>query len=155
MATIDYNALALSPLLVGLRENELEALIGTANEVAFSAGQVIVAEGTPGDTMFMLCEGTVVVEKLTVPDRVVELTYFEEAGEFFGEMVFVDVLPRSATIRAKTDVILLSFCLDTLRTFFEAFADAHLSITLNIARMLSKRLRRADEQIALLMAERE
>jgi len=52
-------------------------------------------------------------------------------------------------------VVLLSFRLDTLRTFFEGFADAHLSITLNIARMLSKRLRRADEQIALLMAERE
>lgn len=70
-------------------------------------------------------------------------------------MVFVDIMPRSATIRAKTDVVLLSFRLDTLRTFFEGFADAHLSITLNIARMLSKRLRRADEQIALLMAERE
>jgi len=83
MATIDYEALSLSPLLVGLREDELQALIGTADEVAYGEGDVIVEEATPGDTMFMLCEGTVVVEKQALRNQVVELTFFEEPGEFF------------------------------------------------------------------------
>jgi CRP-like cAMP-binding protein len=68
-------------------------------------------------------------------------------------MVFVDVLPRSASIRARSDVVLLALGLDILRQFFAKYKDAHLNITLNIARMLSKRLRLADEKIAQLVVD--
>ncbi|MDP6037244.1 MAG: cyclic nucleotide-binding domain-containing protein [Candidatus Latescibacteria bacterium] len=153
MATTDYSTLALSPLLVGLREEELQALIGPAEQVHFKAGEVVVEEGTPGDTMFMIYEGSVCVEKRASSGQVVELALIEESGEFFGEMVFVDVLPRSASIRARSDVVLLALGLDILRQFFAKYKDAHLNITLNIARMLSKRLRLADEKIAQLVVD--
>lgn len=153
MAAFDYSALALSPLFVGLREEELRALIEPADEVHFKAGEVVVVEESPGDTMFMLCKGYVSVEKRADSGQVVELAVLKEPGEFFGEMVFVDILPRSASVRARSQVVLLEFGLDALGQFFAKYKDAHLNIILNIARMLSKRLRLADEKIAQLMVD--
>jgi CRP-like cAMP-binding protein len=63
-------------------------------------------------------------------------------------MVFVDFLPRFATVRANADVCLFEFPLETLRDFFESNRDAHLALILNMTRVLSKRLRAANEQIA-------
>ena len=145
-----YPELALSPLLVGLSEEEVRALMGTSEPCEHSPGSIVVAEGTAGDTLFMLCEGEVLIEKATGKGGCVELARLGNPGDFFGEMVFVDVMPRSATIRASRPTRLLLFRLERLRAFFDAHPGAHLAIVLNIARMLSRRLREADERIVEL-----
>jgi CRP-like cAMP-binding protein len=147
---IDYETLSLSPLLVGLNTAELEALVTSADVRTFSSGQVIVEEGEPGESMFILHDGEVVIEKRTGGGDSVELTRLSRRGDFFGEMVFVDILPRSATVRAHPEARLIEFPLEALRRFFESHPDAHLSIVLNMTRVLSKRLRAANEQIAEL-----
>ncbi|MDA0747168.1 MAG: cyclic nucleotide-binding domain-containing protein [bacterium] len=147
---MDLRALGLSPLLVGLRNEEIEALLGAAQLKVYRDGAPIVAEGTPGDTMYMLKAGAVVVEKKSSEGHIVELAMLDAQGDFFGEMVFVDVLQRSATVRAYPDAHLLGFPLEMLQDFFRTYPDAHLAIVLNIARGLSKRLRGADDQIVAL-----
>jgi CRP-like cAMP-binding protein len=142
--------LALSPLLVGLEEKEVQALLATAEPCEHESGSTIVEEGSAGDTLFMICEGEVLVEKAAEGGGSVELARFAAAGDFFGEMVFVDVMPRSATVRASRSTRLLAFRLEKLRAFFDSHPGAHLAIVLNIARMLSKRLREADERIVEL-----
>ena len=97
--------------------------------------------------------GVVSVEKAERNGNDVQLACLEKAGDFFGEMVFVDVMPRSATVRAQTPCELLAFPLDILKEFFLGHPDAHLAIVLNIARELSKRLRDADEVIVALKSE--
>lgn len=150
MSKVDYQTLSLSPLLVGLNLDELDSLVSAAllHEVRDRA--VIVEEGEPGDSMYMLYDGEVVIEKGTGDGGSVELTRLHRKGDFFGEMVFVDVLPRSATVRAHPKARLLEFSLKVLRKFFEEHREAHLSMVLNITRALSKRLRAANEQIATL-----
>ena len=145
--------LALSPLLVGLLEEEVQAMTSTAESCEHSPGSIIVEEGSPGDTLFMLCEGEVLIEKAAGKGGRVELARLSTAGEFFGEMVFVDVMPRSATVRASRPTRLLAFHLERLRAFFDAHPGAHLTIVLNIARMLSKRLREADQRIVELTGD--
>lgn len=155
MNEIDYQTLSLSPLLVGLTMDELESLVGAAAVHEFRDGAVVVQEGDPGESMYMLYDGEVVIEKKTGDGNHVELTRLHRRGDFFGEMVFVDVLPRSATVRADPEAMLLEFPLERLRLFFEAHRDAHLSMVLNMTRVLSKRLRAANEQIvSLKKAER-
>ena len=149
---IEYDTLALSPLFVGLREDELRALVDPAQSKRYRAGQILFAEGAPGESLFVLRAGAVSVEKAAENGQVTELAVLDGVGDFFGEMVFVDVMPRSATIRAKTEVEVLVFGLELLRAFFEGYQGAYLSITLNIARMLSKRLRQADETIVRLQS---
>ncbi len=150
MPGFNLQELSLSPLLVGLKQEELEALLETADVGYYPKGDVIVEEDTPGDTMFMLMDGKVAVEKTSRQGKRVELATLEEQGEFFGEMVFVDVLPRSATVRTHAPSRLLLFHLDDLCQFFEKYREAHLTIVLNIARMLSKRLRGMDEMMTEL-----
>jgi CRP/FNR family cyclic AMP-dependent transcriptional regulator len=145
---IDYHTLSLSPLFVGLNQDELCSLIEASNihEVADSAK--VVLEGDPGESMYLLHDGEVTIEKRAEGGKQIELTRMYRRGDFFGEMVFVDILPRSATVRANPSACLIEFPLETLRTFFENNRDAHLTLILNMTRVLSKRLRAANEQIA-------
>lgn len=114
MNDVDYQTLSLSPLLVGLNMDELESLVGAAAVHQFRDGTVIVQEGEPGESMYILHDGEVVIEKKTGDGNHVELTRLHRRGDFFGEMVFVDVLPRSATVRADPEAMLLEFPLETL-----------------------------------------
>ena len=145
---IDYRALSLSPLFVGLNQDELHVLVEAAKIHDIEDGAEIVKEGEPGESMYLLHDGEVTIEKRTGSGDRFELTRLFRRGDFFGEMVFVDILPRSATVRANPTARLIEFRLDTLCDFFEDNRDAHLTIILNMTRVLSKRLRAANEQIA-------
>jgi CRP/FNR family transcriptional regulator, cyclic AMP receptor protein len=145
---IDYVALSLSPLFVGLNQDELRDLVDGAEIHVLKGSQTVVTEGEPGESMYLLHDGEVSIEKATDAGDRVELTRLHRRGDFFGEMVFVDILPRSATVRANPEACLIEFPLETLRGFFEGNRDAHLTVILNMTRVLSKRLRAANEQIA-------
>jgi CRP-like cAMP-binding protein len=147
MLGMDLGELGLSPLLVGLREGEIGDLLNLAISQEYGSGEIVVEEGTPGDTMYMVLSGSVSVQKSVEAEESVHLATLGKFGDFFGEMVFVDVMPRSATVRACSKCRLLAFHLDGLKAFFNDHHDAHLAIVLNIARELSKRLRDADEVI--------
>lgn len=145
---IDYHSLSLSPLFVGLNQDELRQLVEQSHIHELTDNAVVVSEGEPGESMYLLHDGEVAIEKSIDEAEQIELTRLNRRGDFFGEMVFVDVLPRSATVRANPEACLIEFPLDTLRTFFEGNRDAHLTVILNMTRVLSKRLRAANEQIA-------
>jgi len=151
---IDYHTLSLSPLFVGLNQDELFSLIQAANIHEVEGGSEVVREGDPGESMYLLHDGEVTIEKRTESGRQIELTRLHRRGDFFGEMVFIDVLPRSATVRSSPRACLIEFRLETLRDFFEDNRDAHLTLILNMTRVLSKRLRAANEQIADLKREK-
>ena len=156
MLGMDLGELGLSPLLVGLRESEIGDLLNLALPQEYDSGEVVVEEGTPGDTMYMVLSGSVSVQKCLETGESVQLAMLGKPGDFFGEMVFVDVMPRSATVRASSKCRLLAFHLDVLKEFFTGHHEAHLAIVLDIARELSKRLRDADEVIVGLQSrERE
>ena len=107
MAT-PLEALESSSLLVGLSSEEIESLLAISEQRAYSAPDLIVAEGTPSDCLFILRDGSVVIEKENAGNPVA-LATFAEMGEFFGEMSLIDIMPRSANIRAEKDVEVLSF----------------------------------------------
>lgn len=68
-------------------------------------GTVIIKEGTTGDEMFIIEAGRVEIN-LIRGDVVLLLTELQESS-FFGEMSILTSKPRSATVKAKTDVRLL------------------------------------------------
>ncbi len=150
---IDLHALSLSPLFVGLNQDELNTLIETSVIHEVEDGAEVVIEGDPGESMYLLHDGEVSIEKRSGSGARVEITRLQRRGDFFGEMVFVDVLPRSATVRANPYARLIEFPLDVLRAFFENNRNAHLTVVLNMTRVLSKRLRAANEQITDLKRE--
>ena len=64
------------------------------------------AIGDPGEELFLIKQGSIVVSK-PVTGRVEQVLARLEPGEVFGEMsVFGDERHRSATVQAETDALL-------------------------------------------------
>jgi CRP-like cAMP-binding protein len=79
----------------------------------YGAGEIIVHQGEPGSSMFVLARGEAVVT-LDPGDR--EVARFG-VGAFFGEMSLLAGEVRSATVRAATDCDLIEITLPAFRQF--------------------------------------
>ena len=141
-----------SPLLLGLMEQELVALFAFADRQVFQTGDLIVREGSPSDCLYILVSGVLEVVRMSEGNPVV-LATLTKAGSFFGEMSLVDILPRSADIRAKTHAEILAFPKRDLTSFFVQLPRVQMTMILNIARNLSLRLRDADAHIMQLSSD--
>src|SRR5262245_63941194 len=84
------------PLFSGFNERELRRVAELSSIVELPAGTVVTQIGEPGDSFFVLVDGTVTVR--TPVGAGAEL----HPGDFFGEMSLLDGEPRSATLEAPT-----------------------------------------------------
>jgi len=150
MDTPDLTFLRTSPLFAGFNEEHFRSLLTRACVQEFGAGEVIVPEGAPGDSFFVLLSGEVQIEKMTPEGYPRPLAILTEQGDFFGEMAVVDIMPRSATARAMKRTSTVLFTKESLVTLFDAHPDAMTLVAFNIARVLSARLRSTDEDLAAL-----
>lgn len=145
----ELEVLSSSPLMHGMGEEELGALLSTTERRIYESGDRIVEEGTPSDCLFILADGAVDVVK-GEGDEAVLLNTLDELGDFFGEMSLIDILPRSANVYASGETRILAFPKQVLTTLFSRVPRAQMTLVLNIARNLSLRLREADARIAEL-----
>jgi small-conductance mechanosensitive channel/CRP-like cAMP-binding protein len=79
----------------------------------YGAGEIIVHQGEPGSSMFVLARGEAVV---TIDGAEQEVARFK-AGGFFGEMSLLAGELRSATVRAATDCDLIEITLPAFQQF--------------------------------------
>ncbi|TSC31512.1 cyclic nucleotide-binding domain-containing protein [Corallococcus sp. Z5C101001] len=79
-----------------------------------SAGQVVVREGDPGHSMFVVLEGRVAVLHGGAPGANTEVGRLG-AGEFFGELALLTGTKRTATVVTVEDVVLLELTLAGVR----------------------------------------
>ena len=98
--------LRASPLFEGFDEDELLAVIQGLRLLTFGPGDVIVSEGEPGQSVFILASGTVKVFVRSPEGHDVGVGALAE-GSFFGEMSRLSGQPRSATVTAASPCDLL------------------------------------------------
>ena len=108
----------------------------------FKDGEVICKEGDEGKSMFVIQSGKVKVTK-SVADEEITLTTLKE-GEIFGEMALFDHMPRSATVKAEGDAVVLS--VDKKGFFAKASKDPTLAF--NILLGMSGRIRSLNNEIS-------
>jgi CRP/FNR family cyclic AMP-dependent transcriptional regulator len=142
------------PLFGGVDDDAMEAIVPLLQEVTFAAGEVIVREGDDGDAMFLICTGAVEVLKAgpEVDDGLGRRIAVLGVGDVFGEMEVIDMQRRSATVRALEPVTALALCNGDLFRIYESDMPTFTLIVLNLARELSRRLRRIDELAVRCMA---
>ena len=70
------------------------------------AGQVVVKEGDPGRSMFVVLEGRVAVARQAEGQQPVVVGELG-AGEFFGELALLTGAPRTASVVAVEDAVVL------------------------------------------------
>ena len=116
------------PLFAGVGEAGL-ARAAAAGSTAVPAGTVLASAGDPGSGMYVVLDGTVVVD---AHGRRAEIG----PGGFFGELaLLVPGAERVARVRAATDVRLLPIG----RPAFERLLDTEPSFVLALLRELAAR----------------
>ena len=102
-----------TPLFEGFEQQELQAIIKGLSFVGCEPGDVLVGEGAPGESMFVIVSGRA---KAYVRDRKGHYMKIKELsdGDFFGEVSVLTGKPRTATITAATEVELLELDKATL-----------------------------------------
>jgi hypothetical protein len=113
----------------------LDALAVRANEIDLERGAIVVAEGDPGDALYVVMRGVVTVER---EGKVVAQL---GAGQAFGELALVDGLPRMATVKADARSRLLRLPRDT----FDAALAEYPEIGLGLVRGLVRWMRQGDD----------
>jgi CRP-like cAMP-binding protein len=95
----DLDRLRALPIFALLSDDALRRVQDVAVEIELAAGQTLARADDPGSGMFVIEEGSVVVEGRG--GHVIELG----PGEFVGELaLLVPEAIRAARVRAKTDV---------------------------------------------------
>ncbi|MCL2801833.1 MAG: cyclic nucleotide-binding domain-containing protein [Treponema sp.] len=129
-------------LFGGLLEEQIENIMPLMNEESYNPEEYIISEGKANDKIFFLLEGHVAVTK-----KDVSLTHLGE-GEAIGEMEVLDVMPAIASIKALSQVKAMSISNKSLREIYKLDIKTFSLIIMNLARELSRRLRKMDEKMA-------
>jgi len=126
----ELRVLASVPIFAPLPGTSLEHLAGRLVPLRIEAGTVVVREGDAGDRFYMIAEGEVEVSE--DGRRLAELG----AGQYFGEIALLRDLPRTATVTARTPVVL--YALD--REDFLAAVTGHAPSAQAAEEIVSARL---------------
>jgi CRP/FNR family cyclic AMP-dependent transcriptional regulator len=139
--------LAHVPLFEELEAEDLQWIARAVHPRAFSEGDHLFEIGEPGRSLFIVTGGIVQVLHPSQPEG------FQLArvgpGEFLGEMALLDDSPRSATAKAAGPVETL--VLD--KAEFHRLVLERPEVAFKLLEVMSRRIRRADEQISLLGRE--
>ncbi len=110
-------------------------------------GQVLFREGEPGEEMFIVRRGTIVVSK-AVTGKVEQVLSRLTTGDFFGEMSLFDQSPRSATIQSETDVTLLVLDRLNFQELITVNPRAAVGFLQALVQVFIERLRKSTELVA-------
>jgi CRP/FNR family transcriptional regulator, cyclic AMP receptor protein len=143
-STADF--LATVPLLARIPVAELQRLAEMTREKQYPKGSVVLFEGDPGDSLFIVRGGRVKVVLVGEDGREVILGILG-VGEHFGELSLIDQQPRSAHVIAMEDASLLVLRSEDFKRRVEAAPEIAWAMLAELAR----RLRRADDKIGGLV----
>ena len=90
-----------TPLFAGAPEDVLSTMGNRMQMLRLSEGDILYNEGDLADGLYLVVNG-----KVAIWSGAVEIRERIE-GEYVGELALIDDSPHSATVRAKTDAILL------------------------------------------------
>lgn len=97
--TAEHSALIRRvPLFADLTDEEADDLWGAATRVDAAPGDVVIAEGDLGDSVYIILSGELEVTKRDAGRNITLAT--RQPGEFLGEMSLLGQAPRSASVRA-------------------------------------------------------
>src|SRR5439155_10155354 len=87
----------------GLPDDEMTLIAGALRPAAFARGEVIVRQGDRADAAYVIASGQAAVVAADLTGQEVTLRVFGP-NDTFGEVGLVTGEPRTATVRAQTEV---------------------------------------------------
>ncbi len=125
------------PLFQGLAEEDCDALAARLAEKSVKAGDVVFAQGDAGSSMYVVRSGAV---QVYLPGAEKDAPHVElkalRTGEYFGELALFDDKPRSASVRALVDTVLLELTREELGEHLGRSTRAAMTILREMAERL-------------------
>ncbi len=139
--------LKLKPIEIfeGLSVGELAAVGSVTEEISYGPDEVVINEGDPGDTLYLILEGEVAVIK-TEEDGTELILDHISAGDHFGEMALFEEIKRTATIRTVKPCRMLYLH----QQEFNELVREYPQIALKICKVFSGRIRNLHQKIISL-----
>ena len=129
-----------------LDDSDANWLVSNGKSRHLHAGSVLIEQGVPEDSVFIVIDGQLLVHSGSV--EIAKLL----AGEIVGEISFVDLRPPSASVTALVDSQALAIDKAALRAKLQKDPGFASRFYLSVATFLAERLRVA---IALLSTGQE
>jgi len=129
------NLLARIPFFTDLPADELDRIMAQLEIVNLQSGEILFREGDAGEHMYIVVSGD--LEILMAPNTDNELILNRvPQGEYIGEMSLITGAPRTASVRAHGDVVLLSMSRAQLMDLLQS----HPQLASTMVHVLSHRL---------------
>lgn len=109
---IEHDFLNQISLFKGMTHDDLHAIADAVEVSSLAKGEVLFHEGDEGMRAFFIKEGELEVFKESSGREI--LLAVRGPGSMIGEMALLQSLPRSATVRARTDTVLYAIGKDDL-----------------------------------------
>ena len=131
------------PLFSTLSAPELDKIARVAVPRRYEAGSIVLREGDPGDTCYILQRGRARVTRQHADGRTITLTNLGP-GEIFGELAMFGGEVRSASVEALDDVQAVAILAGDLKRLL----NDHPEIAVKLLGALGEKLREANARIA-------
>ena len=127
---------------------EINFLASLSRQESYPPGETIFREGDPGDKLYVVAEGEVMISK-SIPGAGEEALSFLERGEFFGEMSLIDKLPRSADARSHPErgAVVLSLTSEVFDQLLSVGRPSSFRLLDLFCRLAADRLRKVNEKL--------
>jgi CRP-like cAMP-binding protein len=126
-------ALAKIAFFAPLNDEERQQLAEGLRFLPFASGELILRQGEPGDSLFVVRDGRVSV-RLAIEGSAKEIAVLG-AGDFFGEMSLLTGEPRRASVLAVED----TECYVVDRALFEGILQRNPRLAESISHLLAER----------------
>ncbi len=126
---------------------EINFLTSLSRERKLKGGQILFLEGDPGDAMYVVLEGRILISKF-IPGAGEEALAFLERGDYFGEMALIDRAPRSAQARAHDGgAVVLAIPAEVVAGILDVRKLSSLPLLKILCGLVAKRLREIDDKL--------
>jgi len=134
------------PLFAKLEPSKLKLLAFTSERLAFDRGHALFRQGDPGDAAYIIIDGeaAVVVDSPNGPLQVATLG----RNDFVGEIAILCDVPRTATVKAQTNLVTLRISKDLFFRLVTEFPQMAVEIMRELAHRLELTTARLRAQAA-------
>ena len=115
-----------SPLFNGLSDQELQQLMDNAKPVSLRAGEILIKQGDPGDSAFVVVKGEFEIQKQS-GQSLIKIDV-RNPGDVVGEMALLSRGPRNATVISKTDSETLCISQEAFENLLASSSSASLAV---------------------------
>lgn len=132
------------PLFHDLYDDEIEVIVGKCDVLFYKENEYIIHEGDEGKEIYIILKGMAEVQK-DINGQIIHISKLHE-GDMFGETSLIDET-RSADVVALTNCDVLTINKESLLSLYPKKAKIFSVLTLNMARLLAKRLKLANQSL--------